>query len=97
MTKFPLIATLLLATVAAPALAAPAAKTSFTHDGVTYVYSQTKVGKSVVLRGTSSNGPDFYYVVRNGQVVGKNGGTAVSFRVEDAAQLAGQVEVTSVR
>ena len=91
MNKLPLIATLLLTAVAAPAMAE---KASFTHDGVTYHYTKTQVGKSVVLRGTATPGPDFHYVVRNGQVVGKNDATPVSFRVADAVAQQKDVTIT---
>ncbi len=49
----------------------PGAALSFTHDGVTYNYTQTKVGDPLVIRVHAVNGPDFYYVVRNGRVVGR--------------------------
>lgn len=99
MTKFPLIATLFFA-VATPAIAAaPAQRVSFTHDGVTYNYTQTKVGDSLVIKGSAVNGPDFYYVVRNGRVVGRTDSTPVSFDVADAdaAIAKGSVEVASDR
>jgi hypothetical protein len=98
MTKFPLIATLLFA-VATPALAAAPTKerVSFTHDGVTYNYTQTKVGDSLVIKGYAENGPDFYYVVRNGQVVGKTDDNSVSFSVADAIAARGSVQVASAR
>jgi hypothetical protein len=98
MTKFPLIATLLFA-VATPAMAAAPAKerVSFTHDGVTYNYTQTKVGDSLVIQGYAENGPDFYYVVRNGRVVGKTDDNAVSFSVADAVSGGRSVEVASAR
>jgi len=97
MTKLPLIAALAFAT-AAPALAAPAAeRLSFTQDGVTYFYTQTKVGDALVIKGHAVNGPDFYYVVRNGQVVGKTDDSSVSFSVADALANRGSVEVASAR
>ncbi len=85
MFKFPLTAALLVAAVAAPATAATKEKTSFTLDGVTYAYTQTKAGESTVIRGNASSGADFYYVVRKGQVVGNNNGVPVRFAVSDAA------------
>ncbi len=85
MTKLPLIAAL-FATAAATAPAMAAEKTSFTHDGVTYVYSETQAGQSRVIKGYAVNGPDFYYVVRKGQVVGKVDDANVSFAVKDAIQ-----------
>jgi hypothetical protein len=96
MTKFPLIATLLFA-VATPAVAAPAKeRISFTHDGVTYNYTQTKVGGSLVIKGYVENGPDFYYVVRNGQVIGNTDDNSVSFSVADAIAR-GSVQVATAR
>ncbi len=95
MTKFPLIATLLLATVAAAAPAAAKDKVSFTHDGVTYYYTQTKVGASTVIQGHATNGPDFYYVVRNGQVVGKTDDSSVRFPVADAVSQPAKVASAS--
>ena len=95
MTKFPLIATLLLTAVAAPALAQE--KAAFTHDGVTYVYSQTKVGDSTIIQGHADNGPDFRYVVRNGQVTGNTDGNPVRFSVADAMAAKPQVEIVSER
>ena len=92
-TKFPLIATLLLATVAAAAPAAAKDRVTFTHDGVTYSYTQTKVGESTVIRGRASDGPDFYYVVRKGQVVGKSDDAPVRFSVADAV---GKPDASSV-
>ncbi|MBO9581292.1 MAG: hypothetical protein J7498_10420 [Sphingobium sp.] len=96
MTKFPLVAALAFA-FAAPAMAAPAEKHSFTQDGVTYFYTQTKVGGSLVIKGYAENGPDFYYVVRNGQVVGRTDDASVSFSVADAMANRGSVEVASAR
>jgi hypothetical protein len=92
-TKFPLVATLLLA-AATPAVAQE--KTSFTQDGVTYTYTQTKVGDATVIRGHSTSGPDFYYVVRDGKVIGKNDDTPVSFTVQDAKAQA-DAEAASAR
>ena len=82
MFKLPLTVALLAATVAAPAFAAE--KTSFTHDGVTYSYTQEKVAGSTILKGTSDAGESFRYVIRNGRVTGDNNGVAVRFSVEDA-------------
>ena len=92
MTKTPLIAAALLTAVAAPAVAAE--RTSFTHDGVTYSYTQTKVGESTILRGRATTGADFRYVVRNGQVVGKSNGIPVSFRVSDAIDQTRETTIT---
>jgi len=98
MTKFPLIATLLFA-VATPAMAASPAKEriSFTHDGVTYNYTQTKVGDSLVIKGYVENGADFYYVVRKGQVVGQTDDNSVAFSVADAIAARRSVQVASAR
>ncbi|MBO9669426.1 MAG: hypothetical protein J7485_02800 [Sphingobium sp.] len=97
MIKLPLIAALAFV-AAAPAVAAPAAeRQSFTQDGVTYFYTQTKVGDSLVIKGHAVDGPDFYYVVRNGQVVGKTDDNSVSFSVADAMANRGSVEVASAR
>lgn len=84
MIKLPLTAALLLAAVAAPAAAKE--KNNFTHEGVTYVYSQEKVGESTVLQGHAVPGDSFYFVVRKGQVVGKANGIPVSFSVADAVK-----------
>ncbi|HEY1124150.1 MAG TPA: hypothetical protein VGE65_00845 [Sphingobium sp.] len=95
MTKFPLIAALAVATVAVAAPAAAKDKQSFTHDGVTYVYTETKVGESLVIKGYAVNGQDFYYVVRNGRVVGKAGDAPVDFSVADAITADASSQVAS--
>jgi len=98
-TKLPLIATMLLATTvaAAPAMAktpfSAKEKTTFTQDGVTYYYSQTKVGGSLIIQGYAVDGPDFYYVVRDGRVVGKNDDRPVSFQVTEAVDQANGASV----
>jgi hypothetical protein len=90
-TKFPLIATLLLATAAAPAVAAE--KISFTHDDVNYVYSERKAGESTVIEGQASPGGKFFFVVNKGQVVGKANGVPVRFRVSDAVEKKGIISI----
>lgn len=97
MTKFPLIAALVVGTaaIAAPALAKD--KQSFTHEGVTYVYSEAKVGESLVIKGYAVNGSDFYYVVRNGRVAGKTGDASVDFTVADAILSSSATQVAEAR
>ena len=98
MIKLPLAA-LLVATVAAPVAAPVAAqeKTSFTHEGVTYAYTQEKVGDTTVLKGSATPGDRFHYTVRNGMVVGKANGIPVKFRVQDASAPKGAVQLLSSR
>lgn len=96
MFKFPLTAALLVAAAAAPAVAKE--RTTFTHDGVTYSYTETKVGDSTtVLQGTSSEGADFRYIVRKGQVVGENNGVPARFSVADAVSSKPIVTMISER
>lgn len=86
MINRPLTAALIVAaTVATPALAKD--KTVFTADGVTYAYTETKVGDSTVFQGRAIPGTDFYYVVRNSKVIGNNDGMPVAFDVKDAASV----------
>lgn len=86
----------LAAAFTAPAVAGSetAAKTTFTHEGVTYVYSKTIVGKSTVYRGYARPGHDFYLVARNGQVTGKANGIPVSFDVPKT-EIAGTIKLAS--
>ncbi|MBO9575508.1 MAG: hypothetical protein J7494_07225 [Sphingobium sp.] len=95
MFKLPLTAALLVAAVAAPVAAKE--KTTFTYDGVQYAYTQTQVGESTVIKGVAQPGDAFYFVVRNGKVVGKANGIPVSFRVEDAKAPKGGVELLASR
>lgn len=81
--KFNLIPALVLAAaVAAPAVAKE--KATFTHEGVTYVYSETKLGASTIYKGRATPGDSFYLVARNGQVTGTANSIPVSFRVPEA-------------
>ncbi len=82
--KFNLIPALVLAAVAAPAVAKE--KATFTHEGVTYVYSETKVGASTIYKGRATPGDSFYLVARNGQVTGTANSIPVSFRVPEATE-----------
>jgi hypothetical protein len=82
MFKLPLTAALLVAAVAAPAAAQE--KASFTYEGVTYSYTQEKVGNTTILKGSANTGDRFHYSIRNGRVVGKSNGVPVKFSVEDA-------------
>jgi len=72
----------LTATAAAPAFAEAEVpqKVQFTHEGVTYVYTTTKVGESTIYKGYATPGYPFYLVSRKGQVTGKANGTNVSFK-----------------
>lgn len=68
------------AATSSPALAGSAtAKKSFTHEGVTYVYTKTKVGDSTIYKGRATPGHDFYLVANGSRVVGKANGIPVSF------------------
>jgi hypothetical protein len=77
-----LTATLVLA-VASPALADEAQKSSFTHEGITYTYSQTKVGKATIIEGQAKPGQKFRFVKSGKQVTGTFNGSAVSFRTDE--------------
>lgn len=83
MSKFfvALTATLTLA-VTSPALA-EAETSSFTHEGVTYTYSQTKVGNSTVIEGEAKPGQKFRFVKTGKQVTGVANGVTVSFRTNE--------------
>ena len=64
-------------TFAAPALAEDR---SFTHEGITYVYTARNDGSARVLEGKASAGGKFRLVVQNGWVRGRVGTVPVSFR-----------------
>lgn len=87
MNKFYAVSALVSLAVAAPAFAKDE-KTSFTQDGVTYTYTQTKVGDSTIVKGRASPGYPFYFVVRGEQVVGNANGIPVSFRTPQAGSAA---------
>jgi hypothetical protein len=74
----------LAATVAAPALAQEVSpERSFTRDGITYVYTATKVGDTTVLAGRASPvGGPFKLTVRGKHVNGRAGGVPVSFATD---------------
>ena len=55
-------------------------KVQFSHEGVTYTYTKTKVGESTIFKGYANPGYSFYLVARHGQVTGKANGIPVSFR-----------------
>jgi hypothetical protein len=66
--------------LSAPALAQDKpAPVTFTHEGVTYVYTATQQGKSRVIVGTTSTGSNFRLTVRNRMVDGYVGQTHVTF------------------
>ncbi|WP_029935426.1 hypothetical protein [Sphingomonas sp. UNC305MFCol5.2] len=74
---------LLIATAAAViAFAAPATAKErvFTHEGVTYAYTATPKGDTLVLEGKASQGGKFRLVVKGDWVDGYAGGARVSFR-----------------
>jgi hypothetical protein len=81
MRKLVVLSALVAATLAVPAVAKTAEKVSFTRDGVTYTYSETKVGKSTIYKGRALPGNPFYLVVRGDQVTGTANGIPVSFDV----------------
>lgn len=68
---------------ATPALAGDR---TFTHEGVTYVYTVTPKGDARVLEGKASSGGKFRLVVRNGWVDGYASNTRVSFRAPKNAE-----------
>ncbi len=88
-----LLAVAPLATVAAPAIAAPLQH--FTQDGDQYSYAATRRADGVVvLRGTvDSTGDAFNLRVRGTRVDGRIGVSTVSFTVspETASRLASEV------
>lgn len=80
MTRFIFTAVAACGLLAAPALAQDkAAPVTFTHEGVTYVYTASQQGKSRVIEGTTSTGSNFRLVVRNRLVDGDVGDTHVTF------------------
>lgn len=74
--------TLFAAAAATLAFATPAlaGERTFTHEGVTYVYTVTPKGDARVLEGKSSTGGRFHLTVRNGWVDGYASNNRVSFR-----------------
>jgi len=94
MRKLVVLSALVAATLAVPAVAKDTAeKVTFTRDGVTYTYTETKVGKSTIYKGRAMPGNPFYLVVRGDQVVGTANGIPVSFDVADATSKAGTATV----
>lgn len=71
----------LAAAAATPALAASdlPQKVQFTHEGVTYFYTKTKVGESTIYKGIARPGQSFYLVERKGHVTGTANGIRVAF------------------
>jgi hypothetical protein len=71
-------------TISAPAFTQEASpERSFTREGITYVYTATKVGDTTVLAGRASPvGGPFKLTVRGKQVNGRAGGVPVSFAVD---------------
>ncbi|MBO9575698.1 MAG: hypothetical protein J7494_08185 [Sphingobium sp.] len=86
-TFIALTATLALA-VASPAFAKEAEKSSFTHEGVTYTYTKTQVGKSTVIEGYAQPGQKFHLVKNGNQVTGTANGIPVSFSMDEVAKTA---------
>ncbi|MBO9714326.1 hypothetical protein [Sphingomonas sp.] len=83
--------------IAAPALAGDDVH-SFTHEGITYSYTTTKVDNVVVLEGTARPiGGKFHLEVRNGRVTGFVGNARVSFLVRDVVDLPESVKVAASR
>ena len=80
-----LLPTLLLATGAANADAARPAPIVFDHDGKTYRAVDFHRGENRIVRGRSSDGTRFRFVVRGHQVTGQVDGTPVEFSL-DASQ-----------
>lgn len=77
-----------LALTVTPAVAAPAEKTSFTHEGVTYVYTASTKGGAKIIRGKSYPGAKpFELIVRNGQVSGTSGFAPVSFKLSEVKRI----------
>jgi hypothetical protein len=79
-----LFAAALVSAVAGPALAQ---ERSFTHEGVTYTYTSTRLGDARVLEGKVARGDRFRFVVRDGWVHGRVGTTPVSFRAPKGSAL----------
>lgn len=67
--------------IAAPAFAQAAPQQSFTHDGVTYVYTATQQGRTRILAGKTSDGGTFELTVRNQRVDGYVNNQHVAFAV----------------
>jgi hypothetical protein len=78
----------ILALTVTPAVAAPAEKNSFTHEGITYVYTATTKGDVKVINGKSYPGAKpFELVVRNDRVSGTSGFAPVSFKLSEVERI----------
>ena len=68
----------------------------FTHDGLTYVYSEKQVGDRRVIDGrTYPAGAAFHLIVRGDRVSGLAGGVPVDFAVAAAKGATGAVEIAA--
>lgn len=94
MNKFYAAFALFSLAITSPAIA-KSEKTSFTRDGVSYTYSQSKVGNSTVVRGVSTPGSSFYLVIRGNRVTGTADGVPVSFQLSDVKGSEESVAVAS--
>ena len=84
--------------IAAPAFADEPQRVQFTHEGVSYSYTLSKVGKSTVIDGRATPGTNFHLIVREGHVTGRINDMQVSYDVPSAdvqAATARQVRVAS--
>lgn len=73
-----------LVTFATPALAG---ERTFTHQGVTYVYTSTPSDDARIIEGTTSDGRRFRFTVRGTRVDGDFDGERVSFRTPKSADV----------
>jgi hypothetical protein len=94
-TKFFIAAAALSLGFASPALARDGMR-SFTHEGITYDYTSSKIDDVLVLEGTARPlGGAFRLEVRNGKVTGYVGTTRVSFLVRDVKRLPLSIKVAT--
>ena len=69
---------------------------SFTRDGITYTYTSTRTGDTLVLEGIAKpTGGKFRFVVRDGRVTGYAGDVRVNFLVAKALRESGIVSVAA--
>ena len=82
------LAAALTVSMAAPALASPAATSApvvLEHEGHRYVYTVTEQGDARIIRGVDElSGKHFSLRVRGDRVRGEYGSTQVSFRASQA-------------
>lgn len=75
----------------------PALAETFTHDGVTYVYSVEQRGNMRLITGRDvTNNRPFALSVKNGWVAGDVDGNSVSFSTREVKSTKPQVTVTEV-